>query len=131
MYLLHRGPIYHVTNCKEDQHEFHLDLCDNKINLICDFMSARRLIDDNDHCDDKTGFSRLSSRSSSHQDLMPSSFSQDCPSTSLLQAGAAGAMLLEMNIQRVLNLMKDDDEISTCMKRLLLLGFEEKLSTSD
>jgi len=127
MYLLYRGPIYHVINRKDDQRAFHLDLCDKKINLICDSMSARRLIEDKDQGIENPSLYRLTTRSSS----LSSSSSQDFPSRSLLQAGAAGAMLLEMNIQRLLDLMKDDDEISRCMKHLLLLGLEERLSTSD
>ena len=128
MYLLHRGHVYHIM-IHDQVNRYPLGPSDvssaNKINLICDFMSARRFIDD-----DSSNQSRVSYSKASRSSLIASKTSTvtDLSSMSFLQVGAKGAMLLQMNVQRVLEIMKDDEDISKCMKRLIFLGLQEKLS---
>jgi len=122
MYLLHRGPVYHIMNQDKILYDASSTSRVN-INLICGFISARRLIDDGIVNDRRASSNRA-----------PRSFAHD-PNTSyspssILQAGADGAMLLEMNIPRVLEIMKDDDEISKSMKRLVFIGLQEKIFTA-
>ena len=130
MYLLHRGPVYHIM-IHDEVNGYPVDLYEaspaTKINLIFDYMSACRLID-GDSRSEKRVFHRTS-RSSLGNQNKPSSPKQ-LASFGLLKAGDNGAMLLQMNIQRVLEIMKDDDDISKCMKRLIFLGLQEKLSTT-
>jgi hypothetical protein len=124
MYLLHRGPVYHIMNHDKVLYDASSTSKIN-INLICDFMSARRLIDDDSN---ERPVAFRATRSSTYGPNKVSSASKQTVPMSLLQAGAEGAMLLEMNIQRVLEIMKDDDDISKSMKRLVFLGLQEKLS---
>jgi hypothetical protein len=89
--------------------------------LICDYDSARRLIDDDEN------YERITTGRSSRPSRVKKNTTKQLKAMSLVETGSKNVMLLQMNIERVLDIMRDDDGFSRCMKRLIFLGLQERI----